>query len=224
MKNKKVLFMVQLAVFTAIEAIFCFTPLGSLPIGPGIVATLAHIPALIVAMTLGKMAALYMGTIMGVFSLIIWTFMPPNPLYAFCFSPFMPNGNIWSLVICIVPRMVFPVVAAVLFELLIKIFSKNKSVSKPKTIAFGAIVAAVSSLIHSVLVLGTIFLVFGGNADISQSIIEQAGTGADVGISSDLVTFLVAWGWLNSICEAIVAAIVCGAIVVPIRKVAKQTN
>ncbi len=38
--------MTLLAIFTAIEVIFCFTPLGSLPLGPGIVATLAHILAL----------------------------------------------------------------------------------------------------------------------------------------------------------------------------------
>lgn len=216
--------MVQLAVFTAIEAIFCFTPLGSLPLGPGIVATLAHIPALIVAMTLGKKAALYMGGIMGIFSLIVWTFMPPNPLYAFCFSPFMPNGNIWSLVICVVPRTIFPFIAAIIFELLLKAFAKKGSASKPKVIAAGVVSAVISSLIHSVLVLGGIYIIFGGNAEISQNIIEQAGAGADIGISSDFVTFLVAWGWLNSICEAVVAGIACGACVLPLRKVAKTQS
>lgn len=216
--------MVQLAVFTAIEAIFCFTPLGSLPVGPGIVATLAHIPALIVAMTLGKKAALYMGGIMGIFSLMVWTFMPPNPLYAFCFSPFMPNGNIWSLVICVVPRTIFPFIAAIIFEQLIKVFSKKRNASKPKVVAAGAISAVISSLIHSILVLGGIYIAFGGNAEISQSIIEQAGANADIGISADLITFLIAWGWFNSICEAIVAGIVCGACVVPLRKVTRSQN
>ena len=37
--NKKTLWIAQVSIFAAVELIFCFTPLGSLPITPGIVAT-----------------------------------------------------------------------------------------------------------------------------------------------------------------------------------------
>ena len=65
---KKTNFWVQIALFTSIELIFCFTVLGSIPISPGIVATLAHIPAIIVALTLGKKPAAFRGTVMGISS------------------------------------------------------------------------------------------------------------------------------------------------------------
>ena len=96
MNRKKTLFWIQMSLFTAIEVLFCFTVLGSIPISPGIVATLAHIPAIIVALTLGKRAGAFIGAVMGICSLIVWTFMPPNPAVAFAFSPFVPNGNVWS--------------------------------------------------------------------------------------------------------------------------------
>lgn len=223
--KSKTLYIVQLAIFTAIEAIFCFTPLGSLPLGPGIVATLAHIPALIAAFTLGKLAALYMGGVMGIFALIVWTFMPSNPLYAFCFTPFAPYGSIWSLVICIVPRMIFPVVAAVIFEAL-KNFMKRKKDNAPKTaFVIPAVVAAVvGSVLHSVMVLGGIYLCFGGNTEIIQGITEQAGEAAAVGVSSDFVVFLIAWGWLNSVFEAIIAGILSGALILPLRRAARAVE
>lgn len=60
-KKDSVRFFIQFALLAAIEAVFCFTPLGSLPaIGP-IVATLAMIPVIITSILLGTKA----GTLMG---------------------------------------------------------------------------------------------------------------------------------------------------------------
>jgi len=61
-KKNKTLFLAQFGILLAIEAIFCFTPLGSIPMGP-IVATLAMIPVILVAILLGTKA----GTLMGCF-------------------------------------------------------------------------------------------------------------------------------------------------------------
>ena len=41
-EKKSIFNILILAIFASIEIIFCFTPLGSIPIGPGIVATLAY--------------------------------------------------------------------------------------------------------------------------------------------------------------------------------------
>ncbi|MGI5848851.1 MAG: ECF transporter S component [Christensenellales bacterium] len=193
MKNKT-LFWVQMALFTAIELLFCFTVLGSLPISPGIVATLAHIPALIVALTLGKKAGAFIGAVMGLSALIIWTSMPPNPLVAFAFSPFVPNGNIWSLLICVVPRIIFPVFAAWLFEMLKR---------RRGLVLSACIAAAAGTFVHSLLVLSGIYLAFHGNETVGGS----------------YTTFLVAWGGLNAIIEIVIAAIVAGAVIVPLKKV-----
>ena len=94
--SSKTLLLVQLAIFTAIEAVFCFTPLGSLPISPGIVATLAHIPALVVAVTFGKWAALYMGGLLGLF---LSSFGPlcPKPAVAFVFTRLYPTETSLAL-------------------------------------------------------------------------------------------------------------------------------
>ena len=119
-RRKRTLFLVQLALLVAIEAVFCFTPLGSLPaIGP-IVMTLAMIPVIISAVLFGTGVGTLMGFITGVFSLIVWTFMPPSPATAFVFSPFYSlgdfHGNIWSLVICLVPRALTGTVTGMVYK------------------------------------------------------------------------------------------------------------
>ena len=94
--TRKTTFLVQFAILLAIEAIFCFTPLGSLPaIGP-IVATLAHVPVILTAILMGTAAGTLMGLCTGVFSLIIWTFMPPaqSVVFAFLFSPVHSLGEV----------------------------------------------------------------------------------------------------------------------------------
>jgi len=196
MNNKKTLFWVQMSIFTAIELLFCFTILGSIPISPGIVATLAHIPAIIVALTLGKKAGAIIGAVMGLSSLVIWTFMPPNPAVAFVFSPFIPNGNIWSLVICLAPRILFPVVVAWLFDILKK---------RVKLVLSAAIASAAGTFVHSFLVLSIIYLAFHGNNVVG----------------GDYTLFLIAWGGLNAIIEIVIAAIVGAAVIVPLSKINK---
>jgi uncharacterized membrane protein len=86
-KKSKVLFLTQFSVLLAIEAVVCFTPLGSLPaIGP-IVATLSHIPVIVTAILLGTAAGAGMGFFFGLFSFLVWTFAPPSPVVAFVFTP-----------------------------------------------------------------------------------------------------------------------------------------
>lgn len=206
--------MVILALFTAIELLFCFTPLGSLPLGPGIVATLAHIPALIIALTMEKRHALYMGLLMGICSLIVWTFMPPNPLYAFAFSPFAPYGNFMSLIIAIVPRAVFPVFACALNDILKK---------KIKIVASAAISSIAASILHSVLVLGGIYIAFTGNPEITQYISDKVDPDAVqatlTGVSTNIAVFLTAWGGVNAIFEAVIAGLVSAAVIIPLNKI-----
>lgn len=190
--KKKILLLVQLALFTAIEVIFAFTPLGSLPITPGIVATLAHIPALVAALSLGKWAGLYMGGVMGVCAFIYWNTIGIAAPAAFAFTPFAPNGNFMSAVICIVPRVIFPFLAALIYDAL---------KGKIKSVPAAAIASIAGTVIHSCLVLGLIYISFNAT------------------VGGDFVAFIVAWAGLNAVMEIIVAGVICSALVVPLNKI-----
>ncbi len=153
--GKKTLRLAQFAMLLAIEAVVCFTPLGSLPaVGP-LVATLGMVPVILTAIVMGMGAGSAMGAFAGLFSLIVWTFMPP-PLsapMAFVFTPAYPPGNFWSLVICFVPRILTGTVSAAFLRL----FTRLKWKSFPSYAAAGAL----GSLTNTVLVLGGIYLFFG---------------------------------------------------------------
>jgi uncharacterized membrane protein len=204
LKRNQTLYLVLLSLFAAIEVIFCFTFLGSITIVPlAIVMTLAHIPAIVAALTLGRKAAAIIGAVMGVSSLIIWTFMPPNVFVAFAFSPLASNGNFFSALIAVVPRIIFPIVAAWLYIVL-----KHKM----NHILAAAISAAVGTFVHSFLVLSAIYLVFNSNSVVNSL------------LGGNYVKFIVAWGGLNAILEIVAAAIVAAAVIIPLEKVKSQMS
>lgn len=204
--HKKTLFIVQFGLLLAIEAIIGFTPLGSLPaIGP-IVATLAHVPVIIAAILLGTGAGALMGFFFGLFSLIVWTFMTPNPLVAFAFTPFYSagnfQGNIWSLVICFVPRILVGVAAGLLFKGFAKLF-------KGKFWAY-SLSGFLASLVNTFLVLGGIYVFFG--AQYSQAL----------GLTEGLLLSIIGGTILTSgIPEAVLGGILAYAICRPLRKAFK---
>lgn len=157
-RKTNTLFLIQFSVLLALEALFCFTPLGSLPaLGP-IVATLAMIPVVITAILLGTKAGTLMGFITGLFSLIVWTFTPPSPIMAFIFTPFYSvgevSGNVGSLIICFVPRILTGTMAAL-------IYNAMQKRSPHKTTFNMAVAAAVASLTNTFGVMLGIAAFFG---------------------------------------------------------------
>ncbi len=197
--------LVQLALLTAAEAVLAFTPLGSIPIGP-IVATLAHIPVLVAAIYLGYGAGIYMGTVFGLFSFIVNSFVAPT-VTSFVFTPFMSvgevEGNFFSLVICFVPRILLAVAATFVFKSLSKVI-KNTQVN-------AGIATVVGSLLHTFLVLGGIYLFFGGQYS------EVVGVPYEILLATIMGVVLT-----NGVPEAIIAALINIALVVPMRSVLKQ--
>lgn len=171
----RISFLVKFSILVVIEAIFCFTPLGSLPAFGPIVATLAMIPVIITAFVLGTRAGAAMGAIAGFFSFIVWTFVPPVPPVAFIFTPFYSlgelQGNFGSLLICFVPRIFVGVVAGSLYQAL-------ANISPKKTIKNMAISSAAASLINTFGVVGGIWLFFGTqySSVLNQSMLLIAGT------------------------------------------------
>ena len=61
----------KLCFIVSVETIFCFTPLGSIPLGP-IVATLSMVPVVIASLTFGKGAGALLGFVFGLYSFIYW--------------------------------------------------------------------------------------------------------------------------------------------------------
>jgi uncharacterized membrane protein len=205
--QNKTLVLTQFAMLLAIEAVVCFTPLGSLPaIGP-IVATLAMVPVIITAILLGTGAGAAMGAFAGLFSLLVWTFTPPSPLVAFVFTPFYTlgttRGNVWSLVICFVPRILVGVVAGACFEL----FSRLKWKSG---VVYG-LSGALGSLANTFGVLGGIYVFFG------HSYATVLGKGFDVLLGLIGLTILT-----SGIPEAVISGVAAYAVCRPLQKYMKR--
>jgi len=193
--RKKTLFLTEFSILLAIEALFCFTPLGSLPaIGP-IVATLMMIPVVLTGLLLGTGAGTAMGAFAGLFSFIVWTFTPPSPAVAFLFTPFYSfgeiSGNIGSLIICFLPRTLAGTVAGLSYRAFGKVF-------RGKVLPAMALTGALGSLTNTIGVVLGIWLFFGGaySSLVGQSMVILAGT-----------TVLT-----SGIPEAVINAIVCPAI------------
>lgn len=126
--RKQLLFLIQFALLLAIEAIFCFTPLGSIPIGP-VVATLAMIPVIVTGITMGVGAGAAMGFFAGLFSFIVHSFVSPMPT-SFMFTPLVnvigtDHGNILSLIICFLPRILVGVLPPLFFGIYKKSLTKK---------------------------------------------------------------------------------------------------
>lgn len=193
--------MAQLGLLIAIELLLAFTPLGSILIGP-VVATIAHIPVIIAAVLLGTGSGAFMGFVFGFLSFIVFTFMPPAPT-AFVFTPFYSvgdfHGNLWSLVICFVPRILVGVVAGVTFKAISK-FDSSKYIAYISAALLG-------SLVNTVLVLGGIYIFFGHQY---SQVINQ---------SYDMLLGLIMTViFTNGIPEAILAAVLTVVIAKPISK------
>ncbi|MBO6119867.1 MAG: ECF transporter S component [Lachnospiraceae bacterium] len=192
----------KVCFIVAIETIFCFTPLGTIPIGP-IAATLSMVPVVIASLTFGKGIGMLLGGIFGLYSFIYWTFIMPSFPTAFLFTPFsetaMYKGNIGSLVICFVPRILAgltPIVVSDMFTM----SSNNDNSFKGDVVG-----SIVGSMTNTVLVLGLI-LVFFGREYIT--IVEK-----------NILTVLGITIIKNGIPEAIICAVVCPVVVRALRNI-----
>ena len=203
--NKRILFLAQFSMLLAIQIVVCFTPLGSIPIGP-LVATLAGVPVIITAIMLGTKAGALMGFFTGLFRFLVATFTPTSPV-AFVFTPFYSigdaKGNFWSLVISFVPRILIGVVAGVVFQALKKALKGRKSA---KVIPY-AVSGILGSLTNTVLVLSGIYVFFG------QAYAATLGMSYELLLGALSVTVAT-----NGILEAVVCAIAASAVCYPLRR------
>lgn len=210
MKNNKnhVLVLVQFAIFLALEAIICFTPLGTIPFSPAVSATLAMIPVCITAVMLGTGAGTLMGFCTGLFSFIYWSFIAPAAPTAFVFTPLSStgnyHGNFGSLLICFVPRILAGTVAGGIYTLLCKRFPKRQGIAA----AAGGVLG---SLTNTIGVLAGMWLFFG-----SQLETLNEGKWILLLLGSVILT--------NGIPEAVVAGILTPAVCKPLKLIAQRSS
>ncbi len=184
--------LVIMSVFIAIIIIQAIVPmLGYIPLG-FMNATIIQVTVAIGAILLGARKGAFIGLIFGLTSLWKNTFMP-NPT-SFVFSPFVESlggyhGDIRSLIICLVPRILVGVVAALVFLYFNKI--------KKRKLAL-VLAGALSSMTNTILVMGSIYLLFGNDY---ASATNKAFTSLP-----QIIIYIIG---TQGVLEAIVSAILC---------------
>ena len=143
--------MAILAMLCGLLLVMGVTGIGFIPL-PVIKATTMHIPVILGAVLLGPGAGAVLGAAFGLCS--IWVNTTSPGLLSFAFSPFMTQeglvGVVKSLWIALGCRILFGATAGWLWKLFQKIFRQDY-------IALPA-AAALSTLCHTALVMGSIYL------------------------------------------------------------------
>ncbi|HIU77807.1 MAG TPA: ECF transporter S component [Candidatus Avilachnospira avicola] len=186
--------MTQLALLIAIELVMAVTPLGYIMIPP-IAATLMHIPVIVGAIIMGPKAGAALGTVFGITSLWKASTQATSPV-DLAFSPFVSGKPIQSLIMCMGPRILLGILAALFFRAFMEAFHGKEGVSI-------GLAAVVSTICHTVMVLGLLALFF-----------SEFGMGV-MSVVLSLVT-------VSSACEMLAAAIISIAVCIPLRKMLNQ--
>ncbi len=144
-------YMASLAMLCAVLLVMGMTGIGFIPL-PVIKATTMHIPVILGAVLLGPTAGGILGGVFGLCS--IWANTTTPGLLSFAFSPFMTTeglpGVAKSLWIGLGCRVLFGVIAGWLWLLVKKLLKKDYA-ALPVT-------AALATICHTLLVMGSIYL------------------------------------------------------------------
>lgn len=199
--DKKVMDMSLAGIFTAIIIAMSVVPfLGYIPLG-FMNATIIHVPVIIGALLMGSKYGAYLGFVFGMTSLIKATLTPG--LTSFVFSPFVTiggySGNLWSVVIALVPRTLIGVVAYYVYQLMLKLIHSHP-MKGGQTIALW-VAGIAGSMTNTLLVMHGIYFFFGQSyAAASNKVVEN--------IYGMIMGVIVSFG----IPEAIIAGILTTAI------------
>ena len=179
--------MAYLTLFIALEIVMSIVPfLGYIPLGV-INATTLHIPVILAGMIISKKEGAIVGLVFGITSLLKNTF-EPNPT-SFLFSPFYSlngtSGNIMSIFIAIVPRVLCGYMAGLIYEK-IKVKGNLRIM----------IASGIGAFINTALVMGMAYLFFKDAYALA--------TGNEVNIIFKVILGVVA---TNGVAEMIVAMI-----------------
>ena len=187
-------FMVSVGLMAAIVIVLANTPLGMIQL-PIVKATTVHIPVIIGAILLGPTAGAILGGVFGVCSLISNTMAPT--LLSFAFSPFMSTtgivGAIKAIWVSVGCRILIGLAAGWLWRLLKKI--------KLNQIVALSITGFVGSMVNTVAVMGSIYLLFAQQYAQAKDVAVTAVWGLIMGT-------VTAAGIPEAIAAAVIVAVV----------------
>lgn len=170
----KTRYMATLGMLCALLLVMGLTGIGFIPL-PVIKATTMHIPVILGAVLLGPAAGGVLGGVFGLCS--IWANTTTPSLLSFAFSPFMSTegliGVLKSLWIALGCRILLGVIAGWLWRLLKKI-TKQDYIALPVT-------AAVATLCHTVLVMGSIYVLLAEQYAAAKNVAVTAVFGLIMG-------------------------------------------
>lgn len=188
-KKRDTRYMATLAMLCGVLLVMGITGIGFIPF-PVIKATTMHIPVILGAVLLGPGAGAALGAVFGLCS--IWANTTSPGLLSFAFSPFMSTeglpGVLKSLWIALGCRILFGLIAGWLWKLVKKI-AKQDYIALPVT-------AAVSTICHTLLVMGSIYLLLAQQYAAAKNVAITAVFGLVMGTVT-----------ASGIPEAIIAAI-----------------
>lgn len=195
--NNNVKNMVKLAFFSSIIFLFGMTPIGFIPIGSFRIV-LVHIPVIIGSIILGAKNGAFLGFVFGLTSFIMATLQPNATSYFF--SPII-SGNLLSLVVCFLPRILVGIIPYYVFSLLKKYVNVNISL---------IISSLLGSLTNTIFVLGFIYIFF------AQKYAEILNTTID-----NLIIVIFTSAGFNALLEALASIILVLAICKTLFKILK---
>ncbi|MCI7595792.1 MAG: ECF transporter S component [Lachnospiraceae bacterium] len=172
--KKDTRWMVTVALMMAVVILLANTPLGLIQL-PIIKATTIHIPVIVGAVVLGPLAGGILGAVFGICSMINNTLSPA--LLSFAFSPFLSTtgipGAIKALWISIGCRILLGVAAGWLWIGL-------KRLRTNQNIALAA-VGFVGSMFHTIIVMGSIYVLLAAQYAQAREVAESAVFGLIMG-------------------------------------------
>lgn len=192
--KKKTQQLTLVAFFVAIEIIMMMTPIGYIPVG-AINITTMHLPVILASILLGPKIGAITGFVFGCTSLIRATMQPG--ITSFCFSPFITiggvSGNFGSLLICFAPRITLGILPYYLYRLF------SKKMASPLA---SALSAGINTFLHTLFVMGLIWLFFG----------EAYASAAGISVGAVIIATLTSNGILEIILASVVIPALCKAL------------
>lgn len=186
--------LVILGLMTALIVIFCFTPIGSIPIGP-LVITLNVIPIAISAIVLGPAGGAIAGGIFGFLSFLQ------------CFGIGVPSGMGATLasispVLAFIQRFVPRLLDGFLLGYIYKFTQKHAGVS------VGCLVTGFfSAFLNTAFFMSALVLLF-GNTDYVQGLMG----------GKNVILFICTFVGINAVFEMISSTIITGAVGLALHK------
>lgn len=211
------------AALGSIIVILTLSGFGYVPWLAGASLTILHIPVILAAVLQGYTSALIVGAVFGISSLIMAAVRPAPGSFDFLFV---------NPLISVFPRLVFAFLAALIYKATAKL---NDKFSVPFT-------AFISSLIHTVLVLGILYMVLffaplPGSIELPQEVGDAGGsflgkihdlyisTLANSGGTAALPLTVIGLSILtNGIPEAVLAAIIVSLVTFSYRGIEGKTR